>query len=209
MEIVTDVQLQKNKARANIFINGEFVCGLSTLVVVKNAIKVGKELSKQNLLILQKQSEEASAYEKALALLSRQRYTESALTKKLKEKQYSSEVIVSTIEKLKEYNYLSDSSFAKEFVMCNTTKSKKELQYKLMQKGIKKQDLDDAFEDIEFSEESEQAKCDAVASKYLRGKENIAGAEKKLLQHLVYKGFTFSQAKNSASKLLGVSVDEY
>ncbi len=208
MSVVTEVSLQKNKSRANIFLDGEFVCGLDTLIIVKNSIKVGIEISKEKLIALQQQSDAEGAYQKALTLLSKQRYTCVAIAKKLKEKGYNGEIINNVIEKLKEYRYLSDVDFAREYINCNKNRSKKDLQCKLMQKGVCSADVNAVLKES-FNEEDEQAKCDLLAEKFLRGKDKtLPNLKNKLIAHLTYKGFSFNFCLNSANKLMGETFDD-
>ena len=93
MATITNITLQKNNSRANIFLNGEFVCGLNNITIVKNGLKIGTVIQKENLLKIYNESEMEGAYEKALSLLSRQKYTKKAIVDKLKAKGYDAEII--------------------------------------------------------------------------------------------------------------------
>ena len=101
MGIITDIKLQKSKARANIFIDHNFCCGLNLQTIVQNNLKNGTEITEAKLLEIQKESELLGATEKALSLLERQKYTSSRLKSKLKEKGYIDELIDEVIAKLK------------------------------------------------------------------------------------------------------------
>ena len=208
MAVITDINLQKSKKRANIFIDNKFCCGLDLTTVVKNGLKKGVEISESRLLEIQKESEMSEATEKALSLLERQKYTKSRLRAKLKEKGYMDELVDEVIDKLTEYGYVNNADYIKSFVSSNPNKSKKEIERNLLQKGIKKEELASYYEKIDEPED-EQEKCDRVAEKYMRSKERNEAVAKKLMSHLLYKGFSFSNAKNSVFKFTSSEVDDY
>lgn len=205
MATITNITLQKNKSRANIFLNGEFVCGLNNITIVKNGLKIGTVIQKENLLKIYNESEMEGAYEKALSLLSRQKYTKKAIVDKLKAKGYDAEIIENVINKLAEYGYINDEDFVKSFVNCNTTKSRRAIEANLMQKGIKREVIKEVLEDS-TTKESEREKCVLASQKYMKNKILDDSVAKKLKAHLMYKGFMFEDILY-AIKLLGGEID--
>ena len=205
MATITNITLQKNKSRANIFLNGEFVCGLNNITIVKNGLKIGTVIQKENLLKIYNESEMEGAYEKALSLLSRQKYTKKAIVDKLKAKGYDVEIIENVINKLAEYGYINDEDFAKSFVICNTTKSRRAIEANLMQKGIKREVIKEVLEDS-TTKESEREKCVLASQKYMKNKILDGSVAKKLKEHLMYKGFMFEDILY-AIKQLGGEID--
>lgn len=205
MATITNITLQKNKSRANIFLNGEFVCGLNNITIVKNGLKIGTVIQKENLLKIYNESEMEGAYEKALSLLSRQKYTKKAIVDKLKAKGYDAEIIENVINKLAEYGYINDEDFVKSFVNCNTTKSKRAIEANLMQKGIKREVIKEVLEDS-TTKESEREKCVLASQKYMKNKILDDSVAKKLKAHLMYKGFMFEDILY-AIKQLGGEID--
>ncbi len=205
MATITNITLQKNKSRANIFLNGEFVCGLNNITIVKNGLKIGTVIQKENLLKIYNESEMEGAYEKALSLLSRQKYTKKAIVDKLKAKGYDAEIIENVINKLAEYGYINDEDFVKSFVNCNTTKSRRAIEANLMQKGIKREVIKEVLEDS-TTKESEREKCVLASQKYMKNKILDDSVAKKLKAHLMYKGFMFEDILY-AIKQLGGEID--
>lgn len=206
MAKISSITLQKNKSRANIFLDGEFVCGLNNLTLVKNGLKPGTEITKEKLMKIYNESEIEGAYEKALSLLSRQKYTKKAITDKLKAKGYETEIIDVVVEKLKEYGYISDTAFATSFVNCNNSKSKRMLEVNLLQKGISREIIKQVL-DENITLESEREKCTEATNKYMKNKEMNDSTIKKLKAHLLYKGFSFEDI-NYCIKSLGGEIDD-
>ena len=208
MAVITDIKLQKSKKRANIFIDHNFCCGLDLVTIMKNRLKAGVEISESQLLEIQRESEMSDATEKALGLLERQKYTTVRLKAKLKEKGYLSELVDEVVEKLKGYGYLDNIEYIRSFVNSNPNKSKREVEKNLMAKGITRAEFDEYYSTIE-DDDDEQIKCDNVAEKYMRNKEKTEEVAKKLMSHLLYKGFSFNNARNSVSKFTSKEVDAY
>ncbi len=206
MAKISSITLQKNKSRANVFLDGEFVCGLNNLTLVKNGLKPGTEITKEKLMKIYNESEIEGAYEKALSLLSRQKYTKKAITDKLKAKGYEAEIIDVVVGKLKEYGYICDTAFATSFVNCNNSKSKRMLEVNLLQKGISREIIKQVL-DENITLESEREKCTEATNKYMKNKEMNDSTIKKLKAHLLYKGFSFEDI-NYCIKSLGGEIDD-
>lgn len=206
MAKISSITLQKNKSRANVFLDGEFVCGLNNVTLVKNGLKPGTEITKEKLMKIYNESEIEGAYEKALSLLSRQKYTKKAITDKLKAKGYETEIIDVVVGKLKEYGYISDTAFATSFVNCNNSKSKRMLEVNLLQKGISREIIKQVL-DENITLESEREKCTEATNKYMKNKEMNDSTIKKLKAHLLYKGFSFEDI-NYCIKSLGGEIDD-
>lgn len=190
MPTITEITLQKKKSRANVFLDGEFVCGLNNITLIKNGLKVGAETTKESLLKIHNESEVESAFEKALSLLSRQKYTKKAIVDKLKSKEYEDDIIKQVITKLSEYGYISDSDFANSFIASNKTKSRRMLEVDLLKKGLGREIIKRALEE-NTTEEEEFEKCLTATQKYLKNKEVDEKTIQKLKSHLAYKGFSF------------------
>ena len=72
MATITDIKPQvKDKLRCNIYLDGRFYCGIKLETVMKNRLKVGNEITEQELSALQMESEKAVALDKAMTYLSR------------------------------------------------------------------------------------------------------------------------------------------
>lgn len=190
MATITDLKLQKNTARANVYIDGSFVCGMEVSTIVKNGLKVGSEITKEKLEKMQAESETEKATEKALSLLERQKYTKKQIRTKLLQKGYLPATIDEVIKKLEEYGYISDTDFAESFLRSATTKSIKEIKYSLLQKGVSEQVINQVLEE---SGVDETEKIANLAQKFMRYKEDTPENKKKLVAYLYRKGFGFDK----------------
>ena len=199
MGIVTKIEYQKNKTRVNIYVDGEFFCGLNSEVLFSNQIKVGSEVDEQRLKALIFESEVKKGVSHVFGLLAKKPYAEREIRTKLYQKVYSSETTQKIIETIKEYKLIDDSDYAKTYVDSNKTKSKREIEFNLSQKGIDKHIIQNAVNDIE--NDDEMAKIDIITAKYMKNKPKTSENLQKLFRYLQGKGFEFELIKNKISKL--------
>ncbi len=199
MGIVTKIEYQKNKTRVNIYVDGEFFCGLNSEVLFSNQIKVGSEVDEQRLKALIFESEVKKGVSYVFGLLAKRPYAEREIRTKLYQKGYSSETAQKIIETIKEYKLIDDSDYAKTYVDSNKTKSKREIEFNLSQKGIDKHIIQNAVNDIE--NDDEMAKIDIITAKYMKNKPKTSENLQKLFRYLQGKGFEFELIKNKISKL--------
>ena len=199
MGIVTKIEYQKNKTRVNIYVDGEFFCGLNSEVLFSNQIKVGSEVDEQRLKALIFESEVKKGVSYVFGLLAKKPYAEREIRTKLYQKGYSSETTQKIIETIKEYKLIDDSDYAKTYVDSNKTKSKREIEFNLSQKGIDKHIIQNAVNDIK--NDDEMAKIDIITVKYMKNKPKTSENLQKLFRYLQGKGFEFELIKNKISKL--------
>jgi len=94
------------------------------------------------------------AKKRCLNLLKVRPYTEYKLREKLKEGYYSSNIIDEAIEYVKSFHYIDDYDLACQYIFYNKEReSRKKIEEKLLQKGISKDILEQAFRDSYQSEE--------------------------------------------------------
>ena len=199
MAIITDIKRQqKQKDRFNIYLDEKFVCGLNDETIIKYGIKIGKEISGEELIEIQLDSEQIVAFNKSISLLERKLYSVKQMKDKLKEKGFADVTIEKCIEKLTGYGYLNDSALANGYCNLNKTKSKRELAFKLGQKGISSSVIDEKL--YEISKEDEEESASYVAEKYMRNKEKDYKNCQKLFGYLAGKGFDYDIIKKVVNK---------
>jgi regulatory protein len=198
MPKITTISLQKNnKNRCNLFIDGEFYKGISLESVYKNRLKEGQEISLDKLDYILMENERNDALSKALNYISKTLKTKRQVFDYLTKKGYSEEISYQVIDKLKEYKYLDDENYSKRYIESINSQGPKLVQYKLMGKGVKKQDIDKAFEDAEVDY---NAMALAVLEKYLRSKEITKENLAKAYRYLLGRGFSYEQVDFALSR---------
>ena len=206
MALISDLKFQKNKKRVNVFLDGAYYCALQYETLVKHGLKVGDEIEKSDLENLQYQSEINRAKEVALGLIEKKMYTAQELKKKLKEKGFLPIVFDEVCESLSGYGYVDDRLFAKSYCIDNRRRSKKDLMFKLKNKGVSDDDIREQLDEI--NPETERENCRFWAQKFLKSSAHKPNLKQKLLAHLSSKGFGFDIIRPVAEELLG-TLDEY
>ena len=131
------------------------------------------------------------AAEKAMSLLLVQDRTEKGLLERLEKEGFTSEACCFALEYVKAYGYLDDRRFVKNYIEYRKgTKSRKELRYKLLQKGAQSDVIDEILS--EYGKEEEEQALRIQLDKKRKGKsiENMDYKEKqKIMVYLARKGF--------------------
>ncbi len=185
--IVTKLEVLE-KGKVKVYIDGEF-----HFLLYRKDIKIYK--LQENEQISEKVYEEIiedtvlrRAKQKAMAILKYMDRTQQELRQKLKQADYSETIIEAAIEYVKKFHYLDDERYAMNYIRFKkNTKSKRQLQTELLQKGIRKEYIELAFQE-EYDDE-ELAIQKAVAKK-TPDIDSLSQEEKtKLASSLYRKGF--------------------
>ena len=127
---------------------------------------------------------------RCLNLLKSKSYTEYQLKKKLFDGGYPETVIDEAIEYIKSFGYVNDKDYAVDYIKYHREQqSRKELYLKLSQKGIQKETLDNAFNEVYGS--------------YREAKEDPSFNEIELIiKTLKKRGFTGTESYEDRQKIL-------
>ena len=199
MPKITSITIQeKNKNRCNLFVDGEFYSGVSIEVIMNSRLKVGMEIPAVDLNKLVNESMEKEAFEKAVTYLSRALKTKKQVYTYLINKGYSNEIAWSCVDKLKDYNLINDCEYSKRYIESTSkNQGKRLIEYKLMMKGIKKEEIESAYSECDILPEESAL---LVAEKYLKNKENTKENINKAYRYLINRGFSYEEAKFALSK---------
>ena len=205
MKKITDIKPQvKNPTRCNIYLDNAFYCGLELETIMKNRLKIGTEIAEERLNEIQTESESLRALDKALNFISLSKKTKKEVEDYLKKKGYLGGTIETVISKMSAYKFINDEEYAKDYVKSySKKKGNRLLAAELKRKGVSDSEISEAIE--ERSDESEGA--NAVAEKYLRGKERTKENAVKCYRYLLGKGFSYDVAIEAAFKFIGGEED--
>ena len=210
---ITDIkQAVKNQDRVNIFVNNKYSFSLNIAQVVDFKIKIGRELTEEELEEMKKASAFGKMYQRTLEwVLMRPRsiretydhLKQTTSKNKLKnkiaeEKEYKTrspeldfETMEEIVNRLIAKGYLNDEKFAEYYVENRFVKkgiSKKRLKMELMKKGIDSKIIENVLESGVRNDEEEIKKI--IAKK--RNKYD----DEKLIAYLVRQGFSYDLVKD-------------
>ncbi len=192
---ITDIQKQKrNRTRVSIFIDGEFVCGLDEVAAATARLKIGDEITADELKNVMEKSELNSAFERAVGYLSIAPRAKKEIYKYLLDKGYDKAIIMQTIDKLVSYHYIDDYLYAQTYIK---SKSKKygsfRISAELKQKGIAQSVIDELLDD------ALEDNITDIAQKYI--KSHKSADRQKLKRFLAGRGFSWDSINSVVAQL--------
>ena len=183
----------KNPNRVNVFVDEKYAFSLDVAQVADFKLKVGAEISEEDLTELKKASEFGKLYQRTLEwVLTRPRSekeTRDYLYKKIYEKKLDKIYIDRIIERLESKKYLDDAKFAEWYVENRFVKkgiSRRRLKMELAKKGISK----DIVENVVNLRDDEEEIRKIIAKK--RKKYD----DEKLISYLSRQGFDYQLARS-------------
>lgn len=133
-------------------------------------------------------------------LLEKRDYTEKQLRDKLREGYYPTEVIDFAIDKVKGYGFVDDYRYAMRFIECSISKkSKQRIKTDLFGKGIDKNIIDAAFEELESDgvlQDEAALVREMLRKRHYYEKEHTMQENAKQFNYLMSKGFSISAIKS-------------
>ena len=183
----------KNPNRVNVFVDDKFSFSLDLAQIVDFRLKVGMEITKEQLKEYKKASEFGKLYQRALEwTLTRPRSEKELndyLFKKVFEKKLDKDYIGSIVERLKNKKYLDDKKFAEWYVENRFVKkgiSKKRLEMELKKKGVATEIIAQVLD----------RRNDAEEILKIIAKKRAKYDDEKLTQYLCRQGFDYQLAQS-------------
>ena len=207
MSEITSITPQvKDKTRCNVYLDGRFYCGLKFETIVKNRLKVGQNVTEKFMNEVQLDSEKSEALEKSFTFITATAKTEKQIRDYLYKKGYLSSVVEFVLEKLRDYRYVDDLDYAQTYVgNVGARKGKRLIKQALFQKGISKENIESALEELE--EEDQESAAVGILEKYMRSKEPTRENLTKAFRYLMGKGFDYETVKRAIERFGSLEED--
>ncbi|BCJ85746.1 regulatory protein RecX [Effusibacillus dendaii] len=191
---ITSIQPQRaHPDRVNLFVNEEFVLSIQLELAYQLRLRVGMDVTAEDVDLWKQQEEQSNAYELAVRYLSARARSRQQVTDYLARKSIAAETIEYVLGRLESFGYLSDNKFATEFVrsrILNKPRGKRMIRWELQQRGVAKDVIEQAMD--EYVDEAEAA-ARLIAKKSSFHKQNDPQIDRqtafKIAQYLARKGF--------------------
>src|SRR3954463_10209727 len=113
MPLVTKISEQKRRAnRRNIFLDGSFAFGVNLNVVARFRLRVGLELSPEQVVEIEVGEVRQECFDAAMQYLSARLHSRSELNRKLMRKGYGNAIVNGVLDDLERLGYVNDERFA-------------------------------------------------------------------------------------------------
>lgn len=197
---VTGLEPQvKRPNRFNLYIDDHFALGLSLDVAA--GVRIGQELTRQELEALARREQEQDAHERALRYLEQRPRSEGEIRRQLRSKGFDDETIDRVVARLRAVKLLGDQAFARYWVENREgfkPRSARALKYELRQKGVGDAEIARAVSKVDERASAYRA----ARPKALRWKALDAQAfREKLGGFLARRGFDYGVTRETVQKL--------
>jgi len=140
----------------------------------------------------------------AIRLLKSRDYTETEIRAKLDSRKYGGDIIIKTVDKLKELGFINDRRYLEnyiEFRLDSTDDSVSMMKYKLLEKGVKNDIIEELFNKINNPEQVDAGKIKKIIAKKVKSGPVIEKNRVKLYNYLISKGFDEDLAEKSVNEI--------
>ena len=215
---ITDIkEAVRDQDRLNIYVDNKFFCSLALSQVVDLKLKIGKQLSDEELAGLKRASEFGKLYQRALEYALLRPHSQKEMRDYLKKKTlsrtirvknkktgeyqtklkegYDSSLLEPVLVRLIERGYVDDERFARLWVENRSVRkgiSQKKLRLELQSKGVSQDIIDNCLSEGVRNEREELEKVIAKKAKKYPD-------EQKLIQYLLRQGFNYSDVLDAVS----------
>lgn len=194
------------KKRIKVYLEEEYAFVLYPQDIKRYHIAEGKEVTKDTLADLYKETILRRAKQKAMQLLMRTDYSEYGMRQRLLRDLYPLRAVEDTIQFLYSFHYLDDARYTEHYILSKGSHmGYTELKQKLRAQGIADEMIESIYEDMDIDENAvlrEQMK------RKLSGKKNPDVKERKrVISYFMRRGFSYYQIVDCMKKLTDIEVD--
>lgn len=155
MPHVTAVKLQKNKKRANVYLDGKFGFGIDLENLLKLKIKEGQYINESEIEKIVGISESQKIWDRLLRFVSTRPKSEKEVRDWFLRKKVTGSLADKYLRRLKRLDFIDDLKFALWWIeqrLSFRPKPKKIIEQELKVKGVKKEIIDKAFSSFQIDE---------------------------------------------------------
>jgi regulatory protein len=158
---ITALQPQtKDPERLNLFVDGQFLMGINVLIALQMHLKVGQELTQQQVEQLRQEEALQQAVARALNYLSFRPRSRGEVRRYLQRKETPLELIDRVLERLERLDLINDQAFAEFWIESRTgsnPKGARAIKNELRQKGVTREIVDEMVNDEQDEERARHA----------------------------------------------------
>jgi regulatory protein len=195
MPLITAIEKQKRKPRADVYIDGALAFSLRLDVITIARLALGDDLTPSRQKELDAEDQRLGALEAALRLLSLGPRSERDLRERLEKRRgFRRDAVDQAVARMRELGYVNDAVFARFYVEARqaSPRSKRALAFELGRKGI-----DRGHTEVALAEHDDTEAAYAAAQRRLRSLREVDRVtfERRLGNFLASRGFGFGVAR--------------
>ncbi|MGH2583635.1 MAG: regulatory protein RecX, partial [Dehalococcoidia bacterium] len=193
--------MQERRGRYNVFVDGEFALALDAEVLAGSGLRVDQPVTAERLRELAVTDLRKRALDGALRFLAARPRSEAEIRQRLLRRGLPHDIVVTTIERLREYGYVDDAEFSRFWVESRSganPRGRYVVRRELRAKGVDQETVDTALEGL--TEEASAAKAARKKARSLQGLEHRVFYTR-LTGYLVRRGFGYEVVRQTVNDL--------
>ncbi len=158
---ITALEPQMNNPdRINLFVDGRFLMGVNTVIVLQMGLRLEQELSPEQLELLHSEEVEQRAVDRALNYLSYRPRSREEVRRYLRRKETPPEIIETALARLDRLDFVNDRKFAGFWIESRehfSPRGARALKNELRMKGVERDVVDELVNDEQDEERALRA----------------------------------------------------
>src|SRR6266566_4502507 len=158
---ITALEPQMNNPdRINLFVDGRFLMGVNTVIVLRMGLRLEQELSPEQLELLHSEEVEQRAVDRALNYLSYRPRSREEVRRYLRRKETPPEIIETALARLDRLDFVNDRTFAGFWIESRehfSPRGARALKNELRMKGVERDVVDEMVNDEQDEERALRA----------------------------------------------------
>lgn len=203
---VANISYSKSKEVFEVVFEDETKLLLNYNIFEKYKVSVDMDFSETEIQEMKYFSDIERAKSRAINYISGKLKTKYEVRLKLKEKDFTEDIIDEVIDILEKEEYLNDRLYCEVFIEDKKQLNgygKNKIKSLLIQKGISKSVFEDFLDEFEYEEEFDNAlKMGIKKLNLLSNEEDIFKKKQKLINYLAYRGFSFDVINDVLKEIL-------
>lgn len=203
---VTNISYSKSKEVFEVVFEDETKLLLNYNIFEKYKVSVDMDFSETEIQEMKYFSDIERAKSRTINYISGKLKTKYEVRLKLKEKDFTEDIIDEVIDILEKEEYLNDRLYCEVFIEDKKQLNgygKNKIKSLLIQKGISKSVFEDFLDEFEYEEEFDNAlKMGIKKLNLLSNEEDIFKKKQKLINYLAYRGFSFDVINDVLREIL-------
>lgn len=201
MKTITKIKQIGRTNRYHVYVDEKWAGIFIDVTLATYKMKTGGQFDEEEFDRIKAENDASVSFDMATSYMEKYVVSEKGIKDYLKKKGFDDKTVAKTVEKLKEYNFVDDEKFAKNyFESLSSNKGKRAIATKLLQKGISKEIVQSLLENVD--DEAQLETATALARKFVKNREMSPNLRQKCLAHLVYKGYDYSVAQKATQTVL-------
>ncbi len=193
-----------NPDRINLFVDGRFLMGVNTVIVLRMGLRLEQELSPEQLELLHSEEVEQRAVDRALNYLSYRPRSREEVRRYLRRKETPPEIIETALARLDRLDFVNDRTFAGFWIESRehfSPRGARALKNELRMKGVERDVVDELVNDEQDEERALRAGRKKAMSLVNTSNIDYATFRNRLGPFLQRRGFAYQVVTKTVREL--------